>query len=96
MCIGGAIFEYEHEYMEMEYMSLYDYLGKAAGQDLGAKVNAYAKERNVISKQRSISNPRYKGTVHLYPTQFLDEYFKGDRVMNKQTDSFGSVARGVE
>ena len=62
----------------MEYMSLYDYLGRAAGQDLGAKVNAYAREKNVVSKQRSISNPRYKGTVHLYPTEFLNEYFKGD------------------
>jgi hypothetical protein len=79
----------------MEYMSLYDYLGRAAGQELGAKVNAYARERNVVSKQRSISNPRYKGTVHLYPTELLDEYFKSDMIMSKQTDSFGSVARGV-
>ena len=95
MCIGGAIFEYEHEYMEMEYMSLYDYLGKAAGQDLGAKVNAYAKEKNVVSKQRSISNPRYKGTVHLYPTQFLDEYFKGDTPILKGDTDIESKVSGV-
>ena len=64
----------------MEYLSLYDYLGKAAGQELGAKVNARAKERNVVSKQRRISNPRYDGVVHLYPVDFLNEYFKGDTV----------------
>lgn len=74
-------------------MSLYDYLGKAAGQELGAKVNAYAREKNVVSKQRSISNPRYKGTVHLYPVEFLDEYFKGDMsILKGDTNTSSKVS----
>lgn len=60
------------------YMSLYDYLGRAAGQKLGAEVNKAAVERKVEFKQRFISNPAYHGNVHLYPMEFLEEYFKGD------------------
>ncbi len=60
------------------YLSLYDYLGRAAGQQLGAAVNKAAVERKVEFKQRQISNPSYHGNVHLYPIEFLDEYFKGD------------------
>ena len=61
-----------------DYLSLYDYLGKAAGQELGASVNRAAVEKEVEFKQRFISNPAYHGNVHLYPVEFLDEYFKGD------------------
>ena len=61
-----------------DYLSLYDYLGRAAGQELGAAVNKSAVEKKVEFKQRHISNPSYHGNVHLYPVGFLDEYFKGD------------------
>lgn len=60
------------------YLSLYDYLGRAAGQELGAKVNKVAVERKIEFKQRFISNPAYHGNVHLYPVEFLDEYFKSN------------------
>ena len=60
------------------YLSLYDYLGRAAGQELGAEVNKAAVERKIEFKQRHISNPSYHGNVHLYPVEFLNEYFKGD------------------
>jgi hypothetical protein len=60
------------------YLSLYDYLGRAAGQKLGAEVNKAAVERKIEFKQRHISNPAYHGNVHLYPVEFLEEYFKGD------------------
>ena len=60
------------------YMSLYDYLGRAAGQQLGAEVNKAAVEKKIEFKQRFISNPAYHGNVHLYPMEFLEEYFKGD------------------
>ena len=78
------------------YLSLYDYLGKAAGQKLGAEVNKAAIEKKIKFQQRFISNPAYHGNVHLYPIEFLNEYFKGDNTMRKQTDSFGSVAENVE
>ena len=60
------------------YLSLYDYLGRAAGQELGAEVSKAAVERKIEFKQRHISNPSYHGNVHLYPVEFLNEYFKGD------------------
>ena len=60
------------------YMSLYDYLGKAAGQELGASVNRTAVEKKIEFKQRHISNPAYHGNVHLYPVEFLNDYFKGE------------------
>lgn len=59
------------------YLSLYDYLGKAAGQELGAAVNKSAVEKKIEFKQRHISNPSYHGNVHLYPIEFLNDYFKG-------------------
>lgn len=60
------------------YMSLYDYLGRAAGQELGGRVNRAAVEKKIEFQQRFISNPAYHGNVHLYPVEFLKEYFKGD------------------
>ncbi len=63
---------------ESTYMSLYDYLGKAAGQQLGGEVNKAAVERKIEFKQRFISNPAYQGNVHLYPVEFLNEYFKSN------------------
>ena len=58
-----------------EMLSLYDYLGKAAGQELGKDVfvAAAAKKVNTITKQ--VSNPVYKGKIVMYPKSFLNEYF---------------------
>ena len=60
----------------MEYLSLYDYLGKAAGEQLGKEVWHVAAQANVPTKLREISNPKYTGKVHLYPKDFLDFYFR--------------------
>lgn len=56
-------------------MSLYDYLGKAAGKELGREVNEVAKRRSIPISTRQVSNPKYEGKILLYPKQFLDEYF---------------------
>lgn len=56
-------------------MSLYDYLGKAAGKELGAEVCATATVLQETIQERYIENPSYKGNVHLYRREFLDEYF---------------------
>jgi hypothetical protein len=60
----------------MEYLSLYDYLGKAAGNDLGKEVASAAYQAGVKMQEREISNPKYTGIVHLYPKDFLDFYFR--------------------
>lgn len=57
-------------------MSLYDYLGKPAGGDLGQQVYLTATRKNISTSTKHISNPRYTGLVMLYPKSFLDEYFK--------------------
>ena len=61
----------------MEKVSLYDYLGHAAGADLGQQVAHAAAKAGVITETRQVSNPVYKGPVMLYPKSFLDLYFKG-------------------
>ena len=55
----------------MNYISLFDYLGKAAGPALGERVNIYSQIRKQPLKQREISNPAYKGKVCLYKKSFL-------------------------
>ena len=61
----------------MEKVSLYDYLGHAAGADLGQQVAYAAAKAGVVTETRQVSNPVYKGPVMLYPKSFLDLYFKG-------------------
>ena len=60
----------------MEKISLFDYLGRKAGPELGLKVATAAGKAGVITETRDISNPAYKGTVKLYPKAFLDLYFR--------------------
>ena len=71
----------------MEMMSLYDYLGRAAGPELGQKVATAAAAAGVKGETRQVSNPVYRGPVMLYPKAFLDLYFKGglnENVTGKQ------------
>jgi hypothetical protein len=56
-------------------MSLYDYLGRAAGKQLGGEVFSTAMVLKETIEERYIENPAYKGVVHLYRREFLDEYF---------------------
>ena len=68
----------------MEKISLYDYLGHAAGADLGQQVAYAAAKAGVVTETRQVSNPVYKGPVMLYPRSFLDLYFKGG--LNESTN----------
>lgn len=60
----------------MEYLSLYDYLRKPAGEQLGKEVAVMAIQNKIPIKTREVSNPKYTGTVNLYPKDFLDFYFR--------------------
>jgi hypothetical protein len=60
----------------MEYLSLYDYLGKPAGGDLGKEVATAAGKAGIKLETREISNPKYTGKVLLYPLDFLEFYFR--------------------
>ena len=61
--------------MEVKYISLFDYLGKPAGKDVGARVNERAREFGVLTKDREVECENYKGKVNLYPEAFLEYYF---------------------
>lgn len=75
-----------------KFLSLYDYLGYAAGWKLGAEVAAAAKAANQPTQTRYVENPKYKGTVVLYTLEFLDIYFsinkstRKDIIINPDTD----------
>ena len=61
--------------MEEQYQSLFDYLKRPAGPDLGKAVAEHAKRLKVKPKSKEVSNPKYTGTVFMYPKSFLDGYF---------------------
>ena len=56
-------------------MSLYEYLGRAAGGQLGSEVFQAAKSQNVPYDQQMVSTKTYSGKVMLYPRTFLQKYF---------------------
>jgi hypothetical protein len=63
-----------------EMLSLYDYLGKPAGKDLGKEVNTQAQLEKIPISMREVVNPKYKGKVMVYPKSFLDRYFSVSQV----------------
>jgi len=58
------------------YQSLFEYLGKPAGPELGKRIYAEAKKRRVKVSSRQVNTRKYKGTILTYPVSFLDNYFK--------------------
>ena len=61
----------------MKMVSLFDYLGHAAGPELGKKVAYAAAKAGVKHEIREVSNYKYKGPIMLYPESFLDNFFGG-------------------
>ena len=58
-------------------ISLYDYLGRAAGPELGKRVASAAAAKNIPFSSRYVETKSYTGEILLYPKSFLDEYFGG-------------------
>jgi hypothetical protein len=74
------------------YLSLYEYLGRAAGSELGKAVAKSAYQSGVDMQTHQVSNPKYEGQVLKYPKTFLDEYFgKNNNKETQGTESLGSV-----
>ena len=61
----------------MEMVSLYDYLGHAAGPDLGKKVAIAASKSGIKSEIREVKHAGWNGPIMLYPKSFLDNFFGG-------------------
>ena len=70
----------------MEYKSLFEYLNRAAGSELGTRVNQSAKRAGVKYRTQHVDTPMYKGEVMVYPTGFLDSYFGKTTKDWKNTD----------
>jgi hypothetical protein len=70
-----------------EFISLYDYLGMPAGNELGKQVNEAAKQNNQPVKFREVSTPNYTGKVMLYKQEFLDNYFNPQSNPTDNTNS---------
>lgn len=56
-------------------LSLFDYLGKPAGTELGGKVYEAARKDNIPVTTREVHTKTYSGKVMLYPKTFLDDFF---------------------
>jgi len=56
-------------------LSLYDYLGRAAGSILGKQVANCAAKKKIKHETRFVDNPKYTGDIMLYPETFLKFYF---------------------
>ncbi len=70
--------QYYNEFMNMqEQISIYDFLGRAGGMELGAKVYAEFGSEYPDEKvgRRLVENKKYNGYVDLYPRWFLEQYF---------------------
>jgi hypothetical protein len=65
---------------EPEMVSLFEYLGHAAGASLGAAVYQVARRTREKVDTREVVTKTYKGKVMLYRKAFLTEYFKSKRV----------------
>ena len=65
------------EIMDNQMISLYDYLGHAAGSDLGKQVAYAAAKAGIKSEIREVSHIGYKGPIMLYPEAFLENFFGG-------------------
>jgi hypothetical protein len=58
-----------------KFISLFEYLGKAAGTELGLEVYKKAVESNEPISYRNVTTAKYSGKVKLYRTAFLSQYF---------------------
>jgi len=69
-----------------EYLSLYEYLGRAAGPLLGSEVKKYADMQGIPFELKRVANPNYTGNVIVYPKPFLELYFRTPSEMEKLTE----------
>jgi hypothetical protein len=75
----------------LDMFSLYDYLGKPAGKELGKQVSDYAKLRKAKFATKSVSNPAYQGHVMMYTKAFLDECFNAKKVFEPKHEDLTEI-----
>ena len=60
---------------DKNFMSLYDFLGHAAGTELGKEVATEAKKQGQKFIMKEVKNKTYTGKVMMYDIDFLTKYF---------------------
>jgi len=66
--------------MVIEYKSLYHYLGKPAGGELGKKVAEEATSKGLKLGKLEVSKDLVpSGFVYTYPVDFLDDFFNNNK-----------------
>ena len=78
---------YEMEIKQEPTVSLFDYLGYAAGARLGKEVAQAAVRCNEKVAKKAISTRTYTGDVLLYRQQFLKEFFDGKQNLDGEDSS---------
>lgn len=74
------------------YLSLYEYLGKAAGPGLGKQVAEAATREKIKITSHNVETAKYSGLILKYPKSFLDQYFGNHTTPDsKGAQSVGSV-----
>ena len=71
----GTITAESVSYEGDQMMSLYEYLGRAAGGQLGKEVASAAVANKVPIGEQHVELKSYVGPVKTYPRTFLQEYF---------------------
>ena len=59
----------------INFVSLFDFLGKPSGGELGKNVFLESKKQRQPTQIREVSNPKYTGKIMLYDINFLKSYF---------------------
>lgn len=82
-CVVEFIQYYNNFMKDREQLSLFDFLGRAAGPKLGAQVHSEFTSKHLGEDigRRYVENSKYKGYVDLYPRWFLEQYFKNDNLL---------------
>ena len=75
----------------LDMFSLYDYLGRAAGNKLGKQVASYAKLRKAKHATKHVSNPAYTGEVMMYTKAFLDECFNAKKLFEPKHEDLTEI-----
>ncbi len=82
---------------EITHVSLYEFLGKPAGNDLGKQIYNHAKKIGVKVATKEVSTPKYSGKVMIYPVGFLTDYFTSFPLNDKfPTYEEYENSRGIE
>jgi hypothetical protein len=66
----------------MEYKSLFDYLGKPAGKELGLQIKKLADANGIQTMTKIVTNKNYSGNIRMYPVHWLNKVFSPKTIGN--------------